>query len=170
MGLAEEKKQNQTNFLHQEWKKVSRREEKIGHMQCPSTHFYKEPEQKKTQQQTVPRSSCATRKQRLPRLGACRVIVAVTQERRLSCKASQYTALAHYCFSAPLARSTHALLKSQIGKRSCSAQRSFCVSITPFCTTVAAASVPCHSPSAARQELVPKGLFHQTALPPQPPG
>lgn len=110
-------------------------------MQCPSS----QDKSKLTIQQTVPvfatEGPHVPPESRLPRLGACSVVVAVTQEKRLS------YSLSVRCISITLLlHSTHALLKSHIGKRSCSAKEliltALCASVTPFCAAVATTLVP----------------------------
>lgn len=158
-------------------------EEKAGHIQCPSTHFHPEPGQNQTHN-TMDHPSlcnprwfpCATRKQRLPRLGACSVVAAVTQEKRLSDRASRYTALIAASLLPLFAAQgfQHTLLKSHIGKRSCSAQELILTPLLckrhtfPYCRS--------HnfSPSATGPALQDKHLIQkvcfQTALLPQQPG
>lgn len=85
------------------------------------------------------------RDQRLPCLfGASLEVVAVPH---FSCRAPQHSAAAYCCFFTSLAHSTHALLKSHLGRRLCSTKELILtcspVSITPFFTTVATTLAPC---------------------------
>lgn len=145
VGLGSKK-----DFLHQEGDKVSRWEEKVGHMQCPSIHFHPEPGQKQTYNTRdhsnlcSPSSPCATRKQKLPRnllSSRCCHPRETSLIQSLSTLHERITASSLPLFTAHILCWNRILAKDPTVQRSLSFQP-LCANVVPFCTTVAATLIP----------------------------